>query len=69
MAYKIYEVNLAHTTFDRYYSFRGCSKLIDRTDTYGDCTLPDGQQIKIVLYKGEWYLDGDLPLHWGNFTF
>jgi hypothetical protein len=67
--YRVHEVNLAHTTFERYYAFRGCTQLIDRTDTYGDCRLANGQSIKIVLYEGKWYLDGDLPARWGNFTF
>ena len=66
---KIYATNLAHTTFERYYAFRGCAHLIDRTDTYGNCTLANGQQIKIVLYKNRWYLDGDLPSPYGDFTF
>ncbi len=69
LAHTIYKTNLAHTTFERYYAFRGCSQLIDRTDTYGDCQLPNGQTIKIVLYDGKWYLDGDLPSRWGDFTF
>jgi hypothetical protein len=62
------KINLAHSTFENYYAFRGCTQLIDRTDTYGDCKLSNGQTIKIVLYKGAWYLDGDLPM-WGSFGF
>ena len=68
LSYTVYQTNLAHTTFERYYAFRGCVELIDKTDTYADCKLANGQTIKIVLYKGAWYLDGDLPSGWG-FTF
>ena len=51
----------AHSTFENYYAFRGCVRLIERTDTYGTCSLADGTIIKIVLYQGKWFLDGDLP--------
>jgi len=53
----------AHSTFENYYAFRGCTQLIQKTDTYGICKTGSGQTIKIVLYNGKWYLDGDLP--WG----
>jgi hypothetical protein len=69
LSYEMYETNLAHSTFERYYTFRGCSELIDKTPTYGDCRIANGQEIKIVLYKGRWYLSGDLPMHFGNITF
>ena len=64
LAYQVYATNLAHTTFDRYYAFRGCVALVDKTDTYGDCKLADGQTIKLVLINGKWYLDGDGPGVW-----
>jgi hypothetical protein len=64
ISYQVYETNLAHTTFDRYYTFRGCVQLIDRADTYGDCKLADGETIKLVLINGKWYLDGDGPGVW-----
>jgi uncharacterized protein YxeA len=51
----------AHSTFENYYTFRGCQELIQKTDTYGTCRLMSGQVIKIILYDGKWYLDGDLP--------
>jgi MarR-like DNA-binding transcriptional regulator SgrR of sgrS sRNA len=60
-------LNLAHSTFENYYAFRGCTQLIDRTDTYGHCKTGDGQTIKIVKFQGAWYLDGDLPMCFGNF--
>ena len=64
LAYQVYTVNLAHTTFERYYAFRGCTQLVDKTDTYGDCKLADGSTIKIVLINGKWYLNGDGPGIW-----
>ena len=51
----------AHSTFENYYAFRGCSELLDRTDSYGICKTNSGQTIKIVKFDGKWYLDGDLP--------
>lgn len=58
------KLNIAHSTFENYYAFRGCQTLIDRTDTYGDCRLADGTTIKLVLINGKWYLDGDGPGVW-----
>lgn len=51
----------AHSTFENYYAFRGCVKLIQKTNTYGICKTSSGQTIKIVKFKDKWYLDGDLP--------
>jgi hypothetical protein len=51
----------AHSTFENYYAFRGCEKLLKKTDTYGTCVTTSGQTIKIVKYQDKWYLDGDLP--------
>ena len=64
LTYQVYRTNFAHTTFERYYAFRGCTQLIDRADTYGDCKLSDGSVIKLVLINGKWYLDGDGPRVW-----
>lgn len=64
LTYQVYTTNLAHTTFERYYAFRGCIQLIDKTDTYADCKLANGQTIKIVLINGKWYLNGDGPGIW-----
>lgn len=50
----------AHNTFENYYSFRGCEKLISRTDTEGVCQLKSGEMIKIVKVDKRWFLDGDL---------
>jgi len=55
-------VNTAHSSFENYYAFRGCTQLISRTDTYGLCRTNSGTTIKMVKNKGKWYLDGDLPV-------
>ena len=62
--YENHKLNVAHSTFENYYAFRGCAQLIDRTDTYGDCRLADGTTIKLVRINGMWYLDGDGPGIW-----
>ena len=62
--YENNKLTTAHSTFENYYAFRGCTELIDRTDTYGDCKLADGSTIKIVLISGKWYLEGDGPGVW-----
>ena len=63
--YQVHKLNVAHSTFENYYAFRGCTQLIDKTATSADCALANGQQIKIVLYEGRWFLDGDLPCKTG----
>jgi hypothetical protein len=65
-AYWTIYLRKAHSTFDNYYKFRGCTQLITKTDTYGTCQLKNGNTIKIVKYKGKWYLDGDLPMCWAK---
>jgi hypothetical protein len=52
----------AHSSFENYYAFRGCTQLLQKTSTYGVCKTDSGETIKLVLYKGKWYLDGDLPV-------
>jgi hypothetical protein len=54
----------AHSTFDNYYAFRGCTQLVSRTDTSGVCTTASGQTITIVEIDGRWYLQGDGPGVW-----
>ena len=54
----------AHSSFENYYAFRGCSELVEKTDTYGTCRLPSGDIIKLVLINGKWYLEGDGPGVW-----
>lgn len=64
VGYQVYETRLAHTTFERYYAFRGCVELIDKTDTYADCKLANGSTIRMVVINGKWYLEGDGPGVW-----
>ncbi|MCL4397739.1 hypothetical protein M1403_01790 [Patescibacteria group bacterium] len=52
----------AHSSFENYYAFRGCQKLLEKTDTSGTCRLSDGKIIKLVKFNNKWYLSGDLPL-------
>jgi hypothetical protein len=59
---QVRKLNKAHSTFDNYYAFRGCTELIKRTPTYGVCKTGSGKIITIVLYHGKWYLRGDLPI-------
>lgn len=51
----------AHGTFDNYYAFRGCTRLLEKADSFGTCQTESGQIIKIVQFQNKWYLDGDLP--------
>lgn len=62
--FSIYQVKMlarAHSTFENYYAFRGCEKLINKTDNFGICQTTSGQTIKIVKFDNRWFLDGDLP--------
>jgi hypothetical protein len=61
LAWWFHRLEVAHSSFENYYAFRGCTDLIERTDTYGICKTKSGETIKIVLYEGRWFLDGDLP--------
>jgi hypothetical protein len=63
---RVREVEIAHSTFENYYAFRGCSELLSRTATDATCRLPSGQTIRIVAVDDRWYLDGDLPTCWGT---
>ncbi len=51
----------AHSSFENYYNFRGCTELVAKTEDYGICKTKSGETIKIVKYQNKWYLDGDLP--------
>lgn len=57
-------VTRAHQTFENYYAFRGCTKLLTKTDNAATCVTGSGQTVKIVKYDNKWYLDGDLPVCW-----
>jgi hypothetical protein len=60
-AYWLITLQIAHSSFNDYYRFRGCVQLINRTADYGYCTVGSGETIKIVKFQDKWYLDGDLP--------
>jgi hypothetical protein len=60
--YWVLYLRKAHSTFDDYYAFRGCTELLEKTDSYGLCKLKSGETIKIVKFNDKWYLDGDLPV-------
>ncbi len=51
----------AHSTFENYYTFRGCAQLLKRTADYGICKTNSGRTIKIVKFQNKWYLENDLP--------
>ena len=59
--YQIRMLQVAHGSFENYYTFRGCVELVEKTDNYGICKLSSGQIIKLVKYQNKWYLNGDLP--------
>ena len=59
--YQIILLNKAHSTFENYYAFRGCTKLLNKNDDFGTCQTNSGQNIKIVRFQNKWYLDGDFP--------
>ena len=54
----------AHSTFDNYYAFRGCTQLLEKTDSSGICKTKSGATITIVEINNEWYLQGDGPGMW-----
>lgn len=55
-------VEHAHSSFANYYAFRGCVRLVSKSDATAVCALPSGKTIKLVKYKNKWYLQGDLPV-------
>ena len=55
-------LQVAHSSFENYYEFRGCVSLVERTDDYGICKLASGETLKIVKYQDRWFLNGDLPV-------
>lgn len=67
LAFGIYQIIIlqkAHSTFDNYYAFRGCTQLLEKTDTYGICKTGSGTTITIVEINNKWYLQGDGPGVW-----
>ena len=63
-AIQFFELQKAHSTFDNYYAFRGCTQLIEKKDTYGICKTASGATITIVEINNKWYLQGDGPGVW-----
>jgi len=61
---QIFIVQSAHSSFDNYYKFRGCSQLVSKSTDSAICKLPSGATIKLVKSQDKWYLDGDLPNGW-----
>lgn len=54
----------AHSTFENYAAFRGCTSTPNRTATSSDCLLKSGDTIKLVEINNKWYLEGDGPGIW-----
>ncbi len=52
----------AHSTFDNYAAFRGCTQITSQTDTQGTCTTGSGQSVTIVKFNNKWFLQSDLPV-------
>ncbi len=51
----------AHETFEGYCKWRGLVTESKTSDS-GYCRNPHtGQEYKMVLFNGRWFLDGDLP--------
>lgn len=68
--YWVLYLKKVHSTFENYYAFRGCQKLLEKTMDYGICQLKSGATIKLVKFKNKWYLAGDLPYWcWHNICF
>lgn len=61
---QFFELRKAHSSFDNYYAFRGCTQLIQKTGTYGICKTKSGATITIVEINNKWYLEGDGPGVW-----
>jgi hypothetical protein len=64
LAYESHRLNLAHSTFENYYAFRGCTELLEKTDVSARCKLPNGTTITLVKINEKWYLEGDGPGVW-----
>ncbi len=64
VGYELWYLHKVHSSFENYYAFRGCTRLVSRTDTEGVCQTASGQTMKIVQFQNRWYLNGDLPHCW-----
>lgn len=61
IADKIITTYKAHETFEGYCKWRGL-EVENKATNYGYCKdSATGKEYKMVLFKGRWYLDGDLP--------
>lgn len=49
----------AHSTFQNYVAFRGCTQIISQTTTSGICKTATGEIINLVKQNDKWYLAGD----------
>lgn len=56
----------AHSTFENYYVFRGCTQLLKKDDSYAICKTKTNEILKLVQFHNKWYLDGDLPFCLAN---
>ena len=61
---KLYILHRAHSSFENYAKFRGCTQMIGETLNFGVCKLSSGQVIKLVRINNKWYLEGDGPGIW-----
>ncbi len=62
VVYRVIDLRKAHSTFENYYEFRGCTQLLEKKADYGICKTSDGKIIKIIKYHDRWYLNDDLPI-------
>ena len=62
--FQFFYLRKAHSTFENYYAFRGCTRLLAKTDDFGFCETKSGEIIKIVKIDNKWFLDGDGPGIW-----
>jgi hypothetical protein len=61
MVYQMITTYRAHDTFEGYCAWRGLV-VESKEQEFGYCKNPsDNTRFKIVLFKGRWFLDGDLP--------
>ncbi len=62
--FEFFSLRKAHSTFENYYTFRNCSRLLAKTDDFGFCETKSGGIIKLVKIDNKWFLDGDGPGVW-----
>jgi hypothetical protein len=57
--YELHTLNVAHSSFENYYAFRGCVQLLEKNENYAICKLPSEETIKLVKVGTDWFLDGN----------